>query len=677
MKLRYLHLKDYPPIKDIKVLFASGSPLQRDCAIRFVVGVNGSGKSNLLRALAEVFLALSEQRVPPFPVSLVYELGVKGSPNHRTLLLHCPGKRIESSLWAHERFAFDDSNPIEVFEMAIEYLKIKGMPSVPGMSPLIAPGEWPSRATTPPLMALPNAVLAYATGAIQPWQAIWNRSTDSKDSEESFAGGEENTDTERPAGWNMALELASQNREGNPAESVNSGDWFAESSPTAIAFRRPILLTPALLKCALLAVALPHAYLDTDDNPNLLEIKAMLAKIGGHKSEQLSPLQEMLQRGGWHHLVSVAFRCRLQTAVWRRNRLLEIAHDWLMCAGEVITEPHPTEARRTLYFDLKGDFSGYGETLSTNDNLQISGTQGEALWALLGSHEATAFELFTKLVELHQAGLFDDVELRLRRQPKPDELSNRITVENDVGVLRYEELSDGEQMVLGRMALFHLLEGQQDSLLLLDEPETHFNDLWKRDVVSVVDMALGKTSCEVVIATHAALVLTDALKDELVVLERAADTNSTTSSHSVIRVLDRDIHTFGATGDHPLRDIFGASDTVGRRASRILEVLIAAASIADQIDVCWASESSNLSSQIVKQVFSIVSETEQGMSKANVRESLESIEHFAVHFGAEWPLTMKAVLEAFIRQTGPGYFQVELKRAWRRLLNGDGSVTQA
>jgi hypothetical protein len=48
-----------------------------------------------------------------------------------------------------------------------------------------------------------------------------------------------------------------------------------------------------------------------------------------------------------------------------------------------------------------------------------------------------------------------------------------------------------------------------------------------------------------------------------------------------------------------------------------------------------------------------------------------------VHFGAEWPLTMKAVLEAFIRQTGPGYFQVELKRAWRRSLNGDGSVTQA
>ena len=44
MRLRYLHLQNDPPIADIKVCFASGSPLARECAIRFVVGVNGSGK---------------------------------------------------------------------------------------------------------------------------------------------------------------------------------------------------------------------------------------------------------------------------------------------------------------------------------------------------------------------------------------------------------------------------------------------------------------------------------------------------------------------------------------------------------------------------------------------------------------------------------------------------------
>lgn len=87
MRLRYLHLLNYPPISDIKLCFASGSPLARECAIRFVVGVNGSGKSNLLRALAEVFLALADGRPIPFPVQLVYELGHRDSPSSRTLVL--------------------------------------------------------------------------------------------------------------------------------------------------------------------------------------------------------------------------------------------------------------------------------------------------------------------------------------------------------------------------------------------------------------------------------------------------------------------------------------------------------------------------------------------------------------------------------------------------------------
>lgn len=106
MRLRYLHLRDYPPIKDISLCFASGSPLQRElqrqCAIHFVVGVNGSGKSNLLRAVAEVFLALADERLPPFPVSLVYELGLRGSSGISTFVIDCLGSKAEASLWVAE-----------------------------------------------------------------------------------------------------------------------------------------------------------------------------------------------------------------------------------------------------------------------------------------------------------------------------------------------------------------------------------------------------------------------------------------------------------------------------------------------------------------------------------------------------------------------------------------------
>jgi energy-coupling factor transporter ATP-binding protein EcfA2 len=658
MRLRYLQLRNYPPISDIKVCFASGSPLARECAIRFVVGVNGSGKSNLLRAVAEVFLALTDMRVPAFPVSLVYELGVRGSPSHRTLLLHCPGDRQQASLWLHERFAFDDENGQEVFETCVDYLALKGRPTVPGFTALIEPGRWPQRDSTPPQIALPSAVLAYTTGDLRPWRSVWSRNQNAEGLQRS---GDKEEGEERPAGWTAAQERALL--VGRPAFRATQDVDFRRSAAEADSFRRPLLLDATLLKCALLAVALPQAFIETTDMPGRAEVDAAMAQLRG-RPDNKTPLQELLERGGWHHLVTVAFRSRLQPSQWDQ-KLCETAHDWWLCASEVIAEPHPFEARRTLMFDLKGTFGAQDASFASpaRDELLACNTTGEALWALLGgAKDASAFDLFTRLLELNQTGLFDDVLLRLRRQPGPgvDSKADR----RDVGVLRFEEMSDGEQMFMGRMALLHLLQGRQDSLLLLDEPETHFNDLWKRDVVSVVDEALAQTSADVLIATHSALMLTDALKDELLVLERTSADGDSGPRESKVRTLDATVHTFGATGDHPLRDIFGAQDTVGRRASRLLEVLIASAHFFTELDQAWR-DGKPWGDDLTERILQRAQFTESGLTRSHVVDCHASFERFARRFGVAPPLTMQALLEAFIRQTGPGYFQVELKRAWR------------
>lgn len=563
MRLRYIQLKKYPPIQDLAVRFASGSPLNRTCAIRFVVGVNGSGKSNLLRAVAEVFLALADMRLPPFPVTLIYELGIEGSSSHRTLLLDCPGKRGESSLWLHERFRFDDSNGPEVFAFAIEHLRAKGMPSVPGFVPLIQPGDWPTRAVNPPQIALPHAVLAYTTGDLTPWRSIWNRNQakDGLIESENEQGDEGNI--ERPAGWSAAQEIAlALPSSETSSEAFPSGDE-AISPMDSDLYRRPLLLNPVLLKCALLAVALPQAFIETHDYPGREEVDAAMAEFRG-RADNKNPLQELLERGGWHHLVSVTFRCRLQTKAWNRT-LLETAHDWLLCSTDVIAEPHPREARRLLLFDLKQPFSSQGvDTLIANDELDISTTHGEALWSLLGgSRDVPPFELFTNLVKLHQAGLFDDLELRLRRADKPEPDAGLEAKERDIGVLRYEELSDGEQMVLGRMALFHLLEGQEDALLLLDEPETHFNDKWKREIVDIIDEAIGRTANDVLISTHSAIVLSDVFNDEIVLLERKAEDGST-------QCIDLVSPTFGGEPGEIMIRLFGAEASFGKRSQQWL-----------------------------------------------------------------------------------------------------------
>lgn len=544
MRLRYLHLQNYPPISNIKVCFASGSPLARECAIRFVVGVNGSGKSNLLRAVAEVFLALADLRVPAFPVSLVYELGMRGSPSHRTLLLHCPGDRQVASLWLHERFAFDDQNGQEVFESCIEHLVLSGgMPMVPGFTALIEPGHWPQRDSTPPQIALPSAVLAYTTGDLRPWRSVWARNQNAEGTERL---GDDNDGEERPAGWTAAQERALH--AARPDFGATPRADRSISTAEAGSFRRPLLLDATLLKCALLAVTLPQAFVSVADRGNK------------------TALQELLERGGWNHLVSVAFRSRLQSAQWA-PKLCETAHDWWLCAGEVIAEPHPVEARRVLWFDLNGQLDVQAQRFASanRDELQICTTQGEALQALLGgAKDAGAFDLFTRLLELNQVGLFDDVLIRLRRTPAPSDAD--IAEADDIGVLRYEELSDGEQMVLGRMALFHLLEGQQDALLLLDEPETHFNDKWKREIVDIIDDAIGNTGNDVLISTHSAIVLSDVFNDEIVMVQK-------TSYGSDVRSVDEP--TFGTDPSALMMTVFGADDSIGKRAQEFIQSKLA------------------------------------------------------------------------------------------------------
>ncbi|ACK44925.1 conserved hypothetical protein [Shewanella baltica OS223] len=524
MRLRYLHLQNYPPIKDISVCFASGSPLNRECAIRFVVGVNGSGKSNLLRAVTEVFLALADQRLPPFPVTLVYELGQRGKSGHFTFVVSCPGNKAKACVWIAEGWHWPDTTEKHIFAENLAQLHETGL--FEKFREHIARGTWPQQ----PGVAMPKAVLAYSTGDQRPWQSIWNRNQDGQ----GLLDNSEEADftNERPAGWSSAQEAALQ------AAKQTDGDLaISRMAIDSDLYRRPILLNAMLLKCALLAVALPQAL--------------------ANESEYKIELQTLLESWGWHQLVSASFRSHLQTQNWGRQ-LRETAHDWLSCAGEVIAESHPQETRRSLFFDLKGVSNG--RDLLTIDTSDTWSNQGEALLDLLGGKNTSSFELFTRLLALNQAGLFDDVLLRLRRQPLPE--PNTEAAEHDIGILRYEELSDGEQMVLGRMALFHLLKGQQDALLLLDEPETHFNDKWKREIVDIIDDAIGDTANDVLISSHSAIVLSDVFNNEIIMLEKAGNGSDVRSV---------DAPTFAADPSSLMMTIFDADDSIGKRAQEFIE----------------------------------------------------------------------------------------------------------
>jgi energy-coupling factor transporter ATP-binding protein EcfA2 len=128
------------------------------------------------------------------------------------------------------------------------------------------------------------------------------------------------------------------------------------------------------------------------------------------------------------------------------------------------------------------------------------------------------------------------------------------------------DLSDGELFYLSRYALLRLASETRESLLLLDEPETHFNDSWKIELVEGVIGALDRGAAharghQVMIATHSSLTLTDA-EPALVQLFVRLD--------GEVEVHDPPASTFGAAPGDLGQLLFGLDAPVGNFAERTL-----------------------------------------------------------------------------------------------------------
>lgn len=118
-------------------------------------------------------------------------------------------------------------------------------------------------------------------------------------------------------------------------------------------------------------------------------------------------------------------------------------------------------------------------------------------------------------------------------------------------------LSDGEQSLLARMALLSLFR-DDNLMILLDEPEVHFNDVWKREIINVLDKIMSGYNSHTVIATHSSIALTDVPKDDVVVLWRNGQYTSESSQPS--------IQTFGADPSDILVHVFGTPSASGERS---------------------------------------------------------------------------------------------------------------
>jgi energy-coupling factor transporter ATP-binding protein EcfA2 len=537
MRLRYLSIDRYPPLSNVKICFSRNTPwtvLGDDdsrCGIHFVAGLNGSGKSHLLRAISSIFLAMSDGELPGFPFTLIYELGT--GAQFSQVIFDNQGRKSDAAIWQYNGRVFGEDCDEDVFEQQLLVLR-EGNQS--GFVPRVPQGSFPQS-----VMDLLPKVLAYTSGSWKPWKSIWQPQLALEERPVANDDEQYNENMERPAGWTHRDENISRSAE---VTNLQVGPLGYVNTDASDLLSRPFLLSDNRPDAALLAVALHDALISRNAPGNPL-------------------LTKLLEKAGWQKLVSVRLRFDIEKVKSAPKPFQQKIHDLLLMAGEVIAVPHPTRRIRMAYFDM--DDVVPQTKLSLFDKrfgIEAVQYQGDALALVLGEIGQSAFSRFHELIRWLALDLIDDVEMCIRRNSKLD----GDDAWHDQGVMAYSEMSDGEQMVLRRWALFYLLAGEPDALLLLDEPETHFNDSWKREIVSIIEEAMGADNSTVLVASHSSIVLSDVFDEEVIHITKDVDGQS--SAKPLVT------RTFGTDPGALVMKVFGADDSIGMRAKRRIEAFL-------------------------------------------------------------------------------------------------------
>ena len=500
MKIRYFYIENYPPLDKLEISLPQKSLLEdRECSIKFIVGLNGSGKSHLQRAIFQTFLSLSKKEKPPFPVRIIYELKKR---ENATIIFYQHRANI---YWWVVNEVFPDYEEAH-WEILIDDL-ISGIKKADH-------SIMEDNSYKDVIPFLPNAVIGYTTGSTDQWEQIIKEEISRMNLDEFTLDKLEYEDLFRPTHWNKEKEKNYYLKQGEEGKARVEAIRKVENEIIDISRQQDIcrFLSPKFLKFGFLGSLL--YYFVIKDNNELAE-----------------EFLNIMKQSEWELGLSFGWKINLDLDKLKLNRQLNRVEKLFILANDVIKEPYPSEFR-TLYFDLDG--------ISENNF-------SESIIDIFGKNDKP-FEFLKRLIEFNENGILEDVEIILKKKDLD-------------GLILFSELSDGEQMFLCRMSLFHLLKDYDDALLILDEPETHFNDKWKREIVDMIDSALKDTASEVLISTHSSIVLTDVFHDEIVLLDKDMEGTKRINVSP----------TFGADPSEVMIRVFGSEESVGRRAQEWLE----------------------------------------------------------------------------------------------------------
>jgi predicted ATPase len=510
--------------------------LENGCSIRFLVGKNGTGKTNILRFLASIFLAIEEDYRRPRPNSPAYTI-----PYRLVYELH--GTQIEINSKGKGR---------------------SGVTFTIGDEKLRDAGDIPSRD-----LILPANVLIYTSGDYRDWQNLFQPGSPEEEKDNENTDVDWNTrrpEDERPPNW-VEIQI-----EPKLSESDFEDPNVISAEETSIPENLPDIQGSS----AMFDIVMPRGFLSSYRRVTLvgasqLKIALLAALLDNQQhNRETSALHDALSEVNVR-LLAFSLQVHLTDAA-------PIYREQLSDLYSFSSQPIQQWEDQLWVYDLN-----LAEPLSGKTVLQ----------RLTEKLMESPFNFYQMLVNLQENGILRQANLVI--EYTPDNRSGQAR-----RVLLSDDLSDGEFAFLSRMGLIYLLN-EKECLFLLDEPEVHFNDDWKRNLVDSIERALTipeKTESEVILTSHASIVLTDAYPDEIILM-------------TYLGQEDNIPLTFAAEQGEVLRILFDSERSVGRRAMRNVEDVIKNGSIQDLEALLEQVGPGYYRFKIVKELQSRVPPTEQ------------------------------------------------------------------
>ncbi len=471
MKLLSFRLDDYRVLRELGIPFvrntdeANTDTSNTDYTLSFLVGVNGTGKSTVLRALFEVFRKLPSNQSILFGFELEYMLGT-GAETQKIRIANEPGDMVP------QVFVNDDPNP-RSFSTSF----------------------------------LPRHIVVLTTGTEEDWEK----------QETLLAAEPEELLEEALEGLDLdSQQLAIQELPGRPIQPINPEqlDNVADESENPFLFIRSKYL-PIVTLCGLLA--------------NLAASEKLLDDV--LKEAQIESIRGF----------SLKFRMNRGTTSPDDGKYVD-------SLKEIATRKLHMGSDYLLIFDFLSQDLGYpnrilGSAIREGADIQPA---------------ARGLHFYKQLVRLYDPPgnilpVLQEITIFFNRRKNSQE--DQEGVKPPLLLLNW--LSDGERSFLGRMCLFSLL-GDTESLILLDEPEVHFNDYWKRQIVYVISKVMQGRASHAVITTHSSITLTDAKNDTIIVLNRDGTYTSQT--------IQPTLHTYAADPSDIIVNIFNAPEAAGAQS---------------------------------------------------------------------------------------------------------------